>query len=145
MRVLPSPVRISAILPWWSTTRAHQLDVVLAHAHRPLHGLAAGGEDLGDHVVQGLLQALVLALAACLGQVAAALEVGALELVLGRLLGLGGLEEIGPDDVDPLADLVVGQGLVLGLELVGPVDEGWIRASSRSLLSKNRERKRIAG
>ena len=47
--------------------------------------------------------------------------------------------------VDPLADLVVGQGLVLGLELVRPSMSGWIRLSSRSLVSKNRERKRMAG
>ena len=102
---------------------AHQLDVVLAHADGPLHGLAAGGEHLGDDLVEGRAQALVLALAAGLGQVAAALQVRAVELVLGRLLRLGGLEDVGPDQVDPLADLRVGEGLVLGLELVRAIDE----------------------
>ena len=102
---------------------AHQLDVVLAHAHGPLHGLAARGEDLGDDLVHGGAQALVLALPAGLGQVAAALQVGAVELVLGRLLRLRGLEDLGADQVDPLADLLVGEGLVLGFELVRAIDE----------------------
>ena len=103
--------------------RAHQLDVVLAHAHRPLHGLAAGGEHLGDQVVEDRLEPILVALAARLGELVAALEVVVVELVLGRLLGGRGLRDLGADDVDPLADLLVGEGGELGLQLVGLVDE----------------------
>ena len=72
--------------------RAHQLDVEVAHPERPLHRLAGHREGLGQDLVEGLLEALVLALAAVLGQLAAALEVGVVELVLGRLVGRGRLE-----------------------------------------------------
>ena len=102
----------------------HQLDVVLAHPHRPLHGLAAGGEHLGDHVVEDRLEPLLVALATGLGEVVAALELGVVELVLGGFLGRGVLHDLRADGVHPLADLVVGQGGELVLELVGAVDEG---------------------
>ena len=105
---------------------ADQLDVEVAHPERPLHRLAGHREDLGQDVVEGRLEPLVLALAALLLQLAAALEIGVVELVVGRLVGFGGLGartfarslgEGGPD-------LLVGEGLVLGLEGVGLVDQG---------------------
>ena len=137
-RVLPSPVRISAILPWWRTTRADQLDVEVAHPERPLHRLAGHREDLGQDVVEGRLEALVLALAARLGQLAAALEVGVVELVLGRLVGHG-----------DLADLVAelgergrgsprrrGPRISASSSLVSST-RGWMRRISRSFESTN--------
>ncbi len=63
-----------------------ELDVEMAHAERALHRLAGHREDLGEHVVERLLQPLVLALAASLRQLAAALQVLVVALVLGRLL-----------------------------------------------------------
>ena len=104
--------------------RAHQLDVVLAHAHRPLHGLAAGGEHLGDHVVEDRLEPLLVALATGLGEVVAALELRVVELVLRGLLGRRVLGDLRAHGVHPLADLIVRQGGELVLELVGAVDEG---------------------
>ena len=65
-----------------------ELDVEVAHAERPLHGLAGHREDFGQDVVEGLLEALVLALAPLLAQLAAALEVLVVQLVLGRLVRL---------------------------------------------------------
>ena len=60
----------------------HQLDVEVAHAQRPLHRLAAGGEHVGDHLVEGGLEPLEVALVARLLEVAPPLEIGALELGL---------------------------------------------------------------
>ena len=79
---------------------ADQLDVEVAHAERSPHRLAAHREDLGQDVVEGGLDLLLLALAAGLGELAAALEVRVGQLVLGRLVGNGGL-----------ADLVADQGM----------------------------------
>ena len=53
-----------------------------------LHGLSRGGEDLGQGLVHRLLDALVLALAAVLRELAAAFQVGVVALVVGRLLVL---------------------------------------------------------
>ena len=103
---------------------AHQLDVVLAHAHRALHRLAAGGEHLRDDVIERLLQALQLTPSPGLLEVAAAFEVGVVELVLRRFIGDGGLDQVLADQVDPFADLGVRESLVLGLELVRAIDEG---------------------
>ena len=102
---------------------AHQLDVEMAHAERPLHGFAGHREGLGQDVVEGLLEALVLAPAAVLGQLATAFQVGVVELVLGRLVGCGRLERIGAELVERGADLLVGEGLVFGFEGVRLVDE----------------------
>ncbi len=107
--------------------RAHQLDVEVAHAEGPLHRLPAGREDLGDHVVEHCLEALLVPLPARLGQVVAALEVGVVELVLGRLLGGGILRDLRADRAHPLPDLLVGEGGELVLELVGLVDD-WLEA-----------------
>ena len=64
-----------------------------------------------------------LLLAPRLRQLAAALEVGVVELVVGRLVGLDGLAELVADRGEPSADLVVGEGLDLLFEIVGLVDE----------------------
>ena len=63
-------------------------------------------------------------LAAGLRQLAAALEVRVVALVLGRLVGLRDLADLLADLGEPLADLVVGERGDLGLELVGLVDDG---------------------
>jgi hypothetical protein len=73
---------------------ADELDVEVTHAERPPHRLAGHGEDLGHRVVEGLLDALVLALAASLRDLAPALEVRVLELVLGRLVRDGDLADL---------------------------------------------------
>ncbi len=51
-RVLPSPVFISAILPWWSTHAADHLDVEVAHADHALAGLADDRESLRQQSVE---------------------------------------------------------------------------------------------
>ena len=66
---------------------------------------------------------------------------GWVQLVLGRLAGDGGLVDLLADRGEALADLVVGQGGDLGLELVDLVDRGWIRRSSRSFESTKLEKK----
>ena len=102
--------------------RAHQLDVEVAHPERPLHGLAGHREDLRRGLIEGLWMASFSRLRRSLRELAATLEVGVGELVLGRLAGRGE----GPDllaDLGELApDLVVGQALELVLEGVGLVD-----------------------
>ena len=102
---------------------ADELDVEVAHAQRPLARLAGGGEHLGRDLVEGGPQPLVLALAAGLAEVAATLRVGVVELVVGRLVARRDLVHLGLDDLDPLADLVVGEGLELVLELVDLVHD----------------------
>ena len=99
-----------------------ELDVEQAHAEGPLHGLAGHREDLGQHVVHGLLEALVLALAPFLLQLAAALEVLVVELVIGRLVRLRELEDLLADLRELRADLVVGERLEFGFERVGLLD-----------------------
>ena len=103
---------------------AHQLDVEVAHPEGPLHRLAGHREGLRRDVVERLLEPVVLALAAVLLQLAAALEVGVVEFVVGRLIGLGRLEDLGPQVGELGTDLLVGEGLVVGLEGVGRIDQG---------------------
>ena len=57
-------------------------------------------------------------------QLAPALEIGMVELVIGRLVGFGGLEDLRAELRELGADLVVGEGLDLGLEGVRLVDQG---------------------
>ena len=102
---------------------ADELDVEVAHAECPLARLAGGGEHLGRDLVEGGPQPVVLALAARLPEVAATLRVGVVELVVGRLVARRDLVHLDLDDLDPLADLVVGEGLELVLELVDLVHE----------------------
>ena len=102
---------------------AHELDVEVAHPQRAAHGLAGRGEDLGQGLVHGVLQAVVLALAALLGDLPAPLALGVMALVVGRLLGLAGLADLLANLVDEGADLLVGARLHLGLQLVDPLDE----------------------
>ncbi len=52
--VLPSPVRISAILPLLQHHAADQLHVEMAQAERAARGLAHDRERLGQQVVEGL-------------------------------------------------------------------------------------------
>ena len=103
---------------------AEHLDVEVAHAQGPLHCHAGGGEDLGQDVVHGVLEAFVLALAARLDQLAPALQVRVMALVLRRLLGLAGLADLVANPVDESPNLLVGAGQHLGLQFVDPVREG---------------------
>jgi len=95
---------------------ADQLDVEVAHPEGPLHGLARHREDLGERIVKRLLDALVLALAARLGQLPATLEVLVMELVVGRRLRLGGRTDLLADLRELGTDLLIGQAFELGLE-----------------------------
>ena len=61
---------------------AHELNVEMAHSQRAPHSLASGGEDLGQGLVHGVLQAVVLALAAGLGDLASTLQLGVVALVV---------------------------------------------------------------
>ena len=101
---------------------ADELDVEVTHVQRPLHRLAGHREDFGEDLVEGLVEALVLALAALLAEVVAALALGMVQLVVARLLAGRELADLVADLREQRADLVVGQGLVLGLECVGGVD-----------------------
>ena len=104
--------------------RAHELDVEVAHPEGPLHRLAGHREGLRQGVVEGRLEPGVLLLPALGLQLPPALEIGIVELVIGRLVGLGGLEDLGAELREVGADLVVGEGLDLGLEGVRRVDQG---------------------
>ncbi len=102
---------------------AHQLLVEVAHPQGPLHRLAAHREDLGEGIVEGLLQPVVLALATIPLQLAPSLQVRMVELVLGRLVRLGDLVDLGADLRDLGADLFVGHGFEFGFEATDLVDE----------------------
>ena len=52
--VLPSPVFISAILPWWSTAPPIELHVEVPHVQHAAAGLADDGERFGQQVVERL-------------------------------------------------------------------------------------------
>ena len=86
---------------------ADELDVEVTHPERPLHGLAGGREDLGQGIVEGLLQPRKVALVASLGELPAALGLRGGQLVLGRLLGRGIFRDLGADGRDPLTDLAI--------------------------------------
>ena len=98
-----------------------ELDIEVAHPERALHGLAGHREDLGQDVVERLLEALVLALAAGFGQVATALEILMVELVVGRFLELRGGAHLIADLGELGTDLVIGQTFELGFEPIGLV------------------------
>ena len=110
-RVLPSPVCISAILPWWRTDAADQLDVEVAHAERPLHRLAGHREDLRQDVVEGLLDALVLALAALLRSSRRRSRSGWWSSSSDGSSGIGELADLVAELGELGADLVVGERL----------------------------------
>ena len=97
--------------------------VEVAHRQGALHGLAGRGEDLGQDLVHGILEALVLALATLPGNLPSALELGVVKLVVGWLLGLGGVADLLANLVDEGAQLLIGASLHLGLQVVDPLDE----------------------
>ena len=102
---------------------ADQLDVEVAHLERPDHRLAGHREDVGEDVVERVLDLRDVPLAACLRELAPALEVGVVELVVGRLLLHDGLAELVAQPEEPGPDVLVGQGLDLGFQLDRFVDE----------------------
>ena len=119
---------------------ADELDVEVAHAERSLHGLAGHREDLRHHVIERLLDALVLALAARLGELAPTLEIRVFELVLGRFVGLGDLADLVADLREPCADLLLGERLYSASRAFAASTTGWRRRISRSFESTKRER-----
>ncbi len=104
---------------------AHELDVEMAHPQRAQHGFTRGGEDLRQDLVHRLLEATMLALAAVAGDLAAALELGVVALVLGGLFGLAGVADLLAQLLDDSAQLRVGTRLHLRLQLVDPIHEGF--------------------
>jgi hypothetical protein len=94
---------------------ARELDIEMAHAQRPLHGFSGCGEDLGQDLVQGVLEAFVLALATLLGDLPSTLQLGVVTFVVGWLLGLAGVADLLANLVDEGAYLLVGARLHLGL------------------------------
>jgi hypothetical protein len=103
---------------------ADQLDVEVAHPEGPPHRLAGHREHVGQDLVESLLDLGQLPLVAVLGELPTPLEVGVGQLLLGRLAGLRQLADLFADLGEPLADLVIGEGRDLGLELVRLVDQG---------------------
>ena len=103
---------------------AHQLDIEMAHPECPLHRLAGHRESFRKDIVEGLLEAFVLAPAALLLQLAAALQIRVVKLILGRLVGLGGRVDVPPEFRELGTDLVIGEGFVRGFECVGFVHHG---------------------
>ena len=100
----------------------------------------------GSDVVEGGLDPLVLLLPAVLRQLAAALEVGVVELVVGRLVGLGDLADLLADLGEARADLVVARAPAISASsALASSTIGWMRRSSRSLESTKREKNRMAG
>jgi hypothetical protein len=101
----------------------HELDVEMAHAERPAHRLAAHGEDVGQQLVEHLLEPRVLALATLLRQLATAFQVRVVELVVGRLVRRGGFEGLLAKLGELVADRLVRHGFVFGFERVRGVDD----------------------
>ena len=102
---------------------ADELDVEVAHPERPDHRLAGHREDVRDDVVERLLDLRDVPLATGLPELAPALQVGVVELVVGRLLLDDGLVELRAQLEESGADVLVGQRLELGFQLVRFVDE----------------------
>ena len=100
-----------------------ELNIVLAHPEGPKHRLAAHREDIGQDLVHRGLEAGVLGLATRLGELAATLHLRMMELVVGRFVRNGDLDDLGAQRREPGANLLVGERLDLGLERVGRVDE----------------------
>jgi hypothetical protein len=103
---------------------ADELDVEVAHAEGPLHRLARRGEDFRQDPVHGFLELLLLALAPLSGELAASLDFGVMELVVGGFLGLARLADLLANLVDEGTQLIVRARLHLGLQLSRPVHEG---------------------
>ena len=116
--VLPSPVRISAILPWCRTMPPIDLHVVVAHADRAAAGLAHGRERLGQDLVGGVLP-------------------GLLALLFRRLVGdvLEALAQIRLEALGADRELRIGQRLDLLFQGVDLVEDGLV-ALERALAGR---------
>ena len=123
-RVLPSPVFISAILPWWRTTppiswtSKWRIPRVRCIASR------AAAKTSGRTSSRALSTSATVASCRLFAELAAALGVEALGLLGGQRLLVGDLADLLADLVDALADLVVRERGELLLELVGAIDVG---------------------
>ena len=113
----------------------------VAHPERPLHGLAGHREDLGQDVVEGLLEASFSRLRRALRSSRRRSRSGWCQLVLGRLTGLGELADLVADLGELGADLLVGQAPRTRLRgAFASSTTGWMRRTSRSFESTKRER-----
>ncbi len=120
---------------------AQDLDVVRPHLEASAADLANGCEDLRQRVVERLLEAPRVVLASLLGQHATRLALG-LELLLGRL-GRGGLgAQLLAQRDHALAQLLVGEGLELGLEAIDLVEDG-PQASDLALVGVDEARQEV--
>ena len=102
---------------------AEELDVEVAHAELAPAYLAGSGEDLGQRVVEYVLEVPDVLLFAGAAQLAAAFGAVVGELLLGRLGRGRVLEDLGAERDHPLADLFIGERLELGFECVDLVDD----------------------
>jgi hypothetical protein len=102
---------------------AHHLDVEMAHPSVRCIASRVAAKTSGRALSMASWSAVVLALAAFLGDLAATLQLGVVALVVGRLLGLAGFADLLANLVDKGAYLCVGARLHLGLQLVDPLDE----------------------
>jgi len=104
--VLPSPVFISAILPWCQDHAAEHLHVEVPHAQRALRRFAHHGECLGQQLVERRAPGVPLSSARRL----------LLQLGVGELRELG-LERV---DLDDAAPVLLQQPLVTAAEEGAP-------------------------
>ena len=123
MKVLPSPVRISAIRPWWRTiapiswTSYWRMPIVRFMASRPAANTSGirSSRTAWSRSLSRLRRALARSFRRSRSGWWSSSSDGssgaASSAISARI------------DVDPLADLLVGEGLELGLEVVGLVDD----------------------
>ena len=118
-----------------------QLDVEVAHPEGPNHRLAGHREGLGEDVVEGQVDRGDVAPTARLAQLATALEVGMVELVVGRLLGRTFSLNSSRSAVNLSRISASERALSSSSSSLASSTNGWIRFSSRSFESTNREKK----
>ena len=103
---------------------AHELDVEVAHAKLPAADLAGRREDVRQDVVEGPLDLLAVFPLALTAQLGASLAVGGLTLLLRWLGGRRSLAHLFARIGHLGLDLLVREGLVVGLELIDARHDG---------------------
>ncbi len=118
---------------------AHELDVEVAHAQLAPADLAGRREDVRQDLVEGLLEALAVLSVTLPSQVGAPLAVRGLALLLRRVRRRCVLADLVADIGHLGPDLLVGEGLVVRLELVDadhdgpqPVEVGVVAAADEA-------------